>query len=233
MATATIKTAPAPASVDLQTAPAEGIVLHDVSWEFYERLLEEVEGKNRVRLSYDDGELEIMAAMQFFHENTKRLIGRMIETLTEEFALPLRSAGSLTLKKPFKRKGLEPDECWYIEHESAVRGKRRVNLESDPPPDLALEVDDPSSSLDRLAIYAALRVPEVWRFQIDRLTINVLGGDEYATVDESPHFPGIPLHDLNRFLRQSTSVEENEWIRGFREWLRETLTRIKQPGPKA
>lgn len=204
-------------------ADSGGIILHHVSWEFYERFLDEIEEKSRVRLNYDDGELEIMPALQFFHENSKHLISRMITTLTEEFDLPCCGAGSLTLKRELKRKGLEPDECYYIENEAAVRGKRRLYLEQDPPPDLALEVDDTSSSLDRMAIYAALGVPEVWRFRISGLTLHVLSGEEYMQVTQSPHFPGIHVDELNRFLRSASTTEANTWIRGFREWVREQV----------
>lgn len=208
-----------------EPGPAESntIVLYDVSWEFYERFLDEIEEKTHVRLVYDDGALEIIAPPQLFHEHTKRLLGRMVDTLTEEFDLPVLSAGSMTLKRETRRKGLNPDECYYIENESAVRGKRRIYLDQDPPPDLGIEVEDTSSSLDRMSVYAALGVSELWQFQISRLTLHVLSGGEYLQVEESPHFPGIQVDDLNRFLRSASATDETTWIRGFREWVREQI----------
>lgn len=207
---------------ETSTVAPVGIVLRGVSWEFYERFLDEIE-ESHVRLNYDEGDLEIMAPAQAFHENAKKLIGKMTDALIEEFDLPVYSTGSLTLKQELKRKGLEPDECYYLENEATVRGKRRIYLDQDPPPDLALEVDDTSSSLNRMGIYAALGVSEVWRFEISGLTLHVLTADKYVQVEESPHFPGVHADDLNRFLRSASSTDETTWIRGFRKWVREQV----------
>jgi Uma2 family endonuclease len=196
------------------------LVLRDVSWSFYERFLDEIEGKNRTRHAYDEGDLELMPALQYFHENQKKLIARMIEALIEEHDLPMACAGSLTLKRKRMRKGVEPDECYYIQNAQRVRGKSRIRMGSDPPPDLVLEVDDTHSSLDRMGIYAALGVPEVWRFIPDGLRIHVLQDGEYTEAEHSPNFPRVHVHDLNRFLRQALGQDEAAWIREFRIWVR-------------
>ena len=211
-----------------EISPAESprsLVLRGVSWSFYERFLEEIEGKNRTRHAYDEGDLELMPALQYFHENTKKLIARTIETLIEEHGLPVASAGSLTLKRRRMQKGVEPDECYYIANAHRVRGKTRIRMGSDPPPDLVLEVDDTSASLDRMNIYAALSVPQVWRFTHDGLRIQILSGEQYDEVECSPNFPTAHINELNRFLRQAPGQDETAWIRGFRIWARDVAAK--------
>jgi len=133
--------------------------LEGVSWELYEHLLKVV-GDRALRLTYDSGELEIMSPLAE-DETAKKIIGRLIETLTEEWDIPLGALGSTTFRRKRRRKGLEPDECFYIVNLRAIAGKKRLSLPKDPPPDLAVEVDVTSRSIPRLPIYAALEVPEV------------------------------------------------------------------------
>lgn len=217
--TRTTKSSRAPFVRDVR----ETVVLHDVSWSFYERFLKETEEKSKVRHAYDDGELELMTPAQFYHENSKKLVARMIETMCDEFSLPLASAGSLLLKRKQLRKGIEPDECYYIANAEKVRGRRRVHQGQQPPPDLALEIDDTSTSLDRMSIYAALGVPELWRLTLGGLKLYLLRQGRYREVKESPHFPGMHADELNRFLRQAQGHDETQWIRAFRSRIREIV----------
>src|SRR5205814_2592043 len=122
-------------------------------------------------------------------------------TLTEELGREVLSGGATTLRRRLEKRGLEPDECFWIQNEAAVRGVRRLNLRVHPPPDLAIEVDVTNSSLDRMGIYAALGVPEVWRLDEPSLTFHVLGPDgRYALVTHSRSFPQVTPADLMRFL---------------------------------
>ena len=147
--------------VSLTAEPAAStsspIVLHDVSWELYESLLREI-GDQHVLVTYDNGSMEIMSPLPE-HEIWKGIIGRMIEALTEELNIPIASLGSTTFRRRDLAKGLEPDECYYIQHEAQVRNKKRLNLRSDPPPDLVIEIDISHRDLDRESIYAAMGVP--------------------------------------------------------------------------
>ena len=139
------------------------IVLHNIAWSTYEAILADMEDQV-IHLTYDHGELEIMSPSDK-HERIKRLIGRMVEVMTEVLGIPIRSAGSTTFKKQMLHRGLEPDECYYVTHEEQLWGRDTIDLLVDPPPDLAIEVDISRSSLDRMGIYAALGVPEVWRYE--------------------------------------------------------------------
>src|SRR5262249_12678957 len=145
-----------------QLAVPQRLLLSNVNWQSYEDLLEKLEERH-IRLSYDRGELEIMT-LTHEHEHYGSLLGRLIEALTEELNVPIHSGGSTTFKRKSKRRGLEPDKCYWIQNEPSMRGKKTFDVKTDPPPDLAVDVDISSSSLKRMAIYAALGVPEIWRF---------------------------------------------------------------------
>lgn len=130
----------------------------------------------------------------------------------------------MTCDRADLERGLEPDECFYLTNEPLVRSKDEIDLETDPPPDLAVEVDITRSSLKRLPIYAAIRVPEVWRYDGQVLTIHQLGADgKYAVAERSRYFAFVTGPDLARFLNQRTQIDENSLIRTFRDWVREQI----------
>jgi Uma2 family endonuclease len=201
------------------------VLLENISWETYEALLEEI-GEQQIRLTYDDGRLEIMT-MSLGHEGFGCWIGRLIYSLTLELDIPIKSGGSTTLKRKFKKKGLEPDECYWIQNEEVMRGKQEFDIKTDPPPDLAVEVDKASSSLDRMPIYAALKVPELWRFDGERLRVYRLQKDKYRETKRSPTFPFLPLDKMTEFILQSTEQEENNLLRAFVRWIREDIVPVR------
>src|SRR5215216_7161905 len=144
------------------------VLLQGISWEVYEALLREL-GDQNLRLTYDSGELEIMSPIPE-HESWKKLFARMIEIISLEMNIPMWPLGSTTFKQKNLKKGLEPDEGYYVANEAAVRWKKRLDLRRDPPPDLVVEIDITHRAVDREIIYAALGVPEIWRFDGRRLT---------------------------------------------------------------
>jgi len=204
------------------TAPNNCMVLEGVSWTTYWGLIGDLESEPGKRLTYDRGTLEIMVPLPP-HEDYKKRIGRMVEATTEELEIEVRSLGSTTWQRQDLQKGLEPDQCYYIENERLVRGKADIDLTQDPPPDLAIEVDNTRSSLDRMAIYAALGVPEVWRFDGESLTIYRLVGDKYASQERSAVLPLLLRVDILRFLQASQTMGETSWVREFRQWVRGKL----------
>jgi Uma2 family endonuclease len=207
----------------VQLPRVQRVVLPGVDWRSYSGWIRLLDGRRDVRLNYDRGVLEIMT-LSYGHESWGRLFCRLIVVLTEELGLPIASGGSTTLRRRKRRRGLESDECFWISNEPRIRGKDDLDLRVDPPPDLALEIDISRSSLDRMAIYAALGVPEIWRFDGTSLTFNVLGTDgKYASVATSPTFPGLTPADLISFLHLRTQLDENALIRQFRAWVRQHL----------
>lgn len=203
------------------TPAGQRFVLSSVTWRSYERLLRVFADQPGVRLTYDRGVLELMT-LSHEHENQDRLLGRFIVVLTEELGLALKSGGSTTLRRRKRRRGLEPDECYWIARETLVRKRDAIDLRVDPAPDLAVEIDITRSSINRMAIYAALNVPEVWRFDGQALTFHVLGAaGQYAESSHSLTFPQLTPDDLLAFLNLRGQMDENAIVRQFRTWVRQ------------
>jgi len=214
--------------VDLEKAarvlePEQRVVIRDVDWDGYETLLRIV-GDGHVRLAYDGSDVELMSS-SFPHERFKVLISSLIHTLTLELNVPCNGLGSTTWRKLSAGKGLEADACFYLANCQRIVGKREIDLTIDPPPDLAIDVEISPASLDRMSIYAALGVPEVWRFDGERLTIEQLRADgTYAAVPVSPGLPMLPAAVVVRWIRlEETMSSDTEWARRFRDWVRAEL----------
>src|SRR4051812_49434504 len=143
------------------------IVLEGASWQLYERLLREV-GDRPVRINYDQGRLEMMSPLPE-HEGVKSFIHDLVRTLALELDIGMTCLGSTTFRRQDKGKGLEPDDCYYFKDEKRMRGRKRLNLKKDPPPELVVEIDVTSSSVPREGIYVGLGVREIWRWDGARL----------------------------------------------------------------
>jgi Uma2 family endonuclease len=207
------------ASTRFQPAPA---VLHDIDWKTYTRLLRTFEKTRRLRLTYDRGILEIMSPL-WEHEEAVYALGRFVDVITEEFQLACRAGRSLTLRRRRKQRGLEPDNCYWIASAGRLKGKTKLDLRVDPPPDLAIEMDVTHSSLDRMSIYAALGVPEVWRATATELTFNILEAGVYQIRSHSVSFPRLASADLMPFLAQVGQADTTALVAQFREWVRQVL----------
>ncbi len=195
------------------------VLLNNITWEMFESLLSAKGEDTSTRYTYDRGLLEIMSPMMP-HEATKRLIEKMVDILVDELDLNVKSVGSMTCKRADLERGLEPDSGFYIQNEPLVRGREQLDLSQDPPPDLILEVDFSSSSLDKLPIYQALAVPEVWRYANSSLTIRVLQQGNYVELNHSPTFVNLPLTKLPDFLQQSSQIGEAQMLKQFRAWVK-------------
>ncbi len=191
--------------------------LSGISWETYERLLTEHEGRQSPRFTYDRGELEIMV-ISFEHEEANRLLHDLFTALADERGLDFVNAGSTTLIRKDLDRGFEPDTCIYIRNAASIRGKRRIELPSDPPPDLVIEVDITSASIDKMGIYSAMGVAEVWRYDATSLRFFALEGGKYSARPESAVLPGLTSEVASRFLEDAKTEPRNVWIRKVREW---------------
>lgn len=198
-------------------------LMRNVDWQSY-RAFADALGESHVRLTYDRGNLEFMTPSHG-HERWKSLLGRFVGVLTEELNVPMQSGGSTTFNRADLARGLEPDECYYLENEPLVRDKDEIDLDVDPPPDLAVEIDISRSSLNRMAIYAALRVSEIWRFDGQQLRVYHLVDGSYVEADHSRHFPFLPLAEMQVFLLRRNNMDETSLIRSFRQWVRDQIAR--------
>jgi Uma2 family endonuclease len=209
---------PVPATI-LPQATDEVFLLTGMSWNFYEQLLAEI-GDRPIRVTYDQGRLELMAP-SYLHEGYSRAFSLLIGVAAEEFDLPIKGAGSTTFRRADLLRGLEPDQCFYIQHVADILGKTELDLTVDPPPDLAFEVDLTRRALDRMEIYAALGVPEVWRYNGRKLRVFLLNeAGQYQEQSRSPTFPRLPLSEFIRLLPQSLNFEETSLRKEFRAWIR-------------
>lgn len=205
------------------------MVFRHVSWATFDKLLDEM-GEVHRRAAYLNGEFELMT-VSFEHDSYSRWIGLLIFFVALEMKIPLRAGGSTTLKDALLEAGLEPDESFWIKHEKHMRGKKKWNALTDPPPDLAVEIDISRSWLDRLAIYAALKVPEVWRYDGEKLRVLILGaGGKYRERPKSAAFPLLPLDGFARFIAKVEGAEETALIQEFVAWLREDVLAKKHAG---
>jgi len=203
-----------------QSSPIEVVHLTGISWQTYEALLKEL-GDRRFRLTYNRGRLEIMAPSPE-HELSKKIMGRFVETLAEEVDLSIYPLGSTTFQRP-ELSGAEPDESFYIRNIAAVQGKKRLDLEEDPAPDLVIEIDVTRRSKDRLQVYADLGVAEVWIYNGEALIIKQLQDKTYITSQTSQFFPTIPIPEISGFLKQAEAIDYLELVRTFRQWVRNQI----------
>jgi Uma2 family endonuclease len=212
------------AEVSTPLDPPEGrIIVRDVDWGDYEKMLQVV-GDRHIHVTYDEGTMEVRMPSRR-HEQAAQLLGFFIPQLADEMGIDFEPLGMTTWKRPDMEKGLESDQCYYIQHEAIVRERFELDLEVDPPPDLAIEVDITSSSLDRMGIYAELRVPEVWRHDGRTLTMYQLQADgEYRPCATSLSFPGLRPADVERFIELVGRVTaKRQWAREIRAWVRDEL----------
>jgi Uma2 family endonuclease len=206
-------------------------VLYGIDWPTYERFLEAV-GPRRILLTYDRGKLEIMAPL-WNHEWWKTRVGICLRVLCRELKLEIQSGGSTTFRREDMARGIESDDCFYIKNARRTTGLRDLDLTRDPPPDLALEVEGTRSALDRMGIYAALGVPEVWRYDGDAVHIHRLRPDgRYDDSDQSLSFPALPTNKFAEFIHTTQGLPELALEDAFRDWVRQhVLPRLQSPPP--
>ena len=189
-------------------------LLHNVSWETYQSL-RAANPSGHLRMTYDNGELEIMSPSRK-HERISYLIGRMIDEWTLLADIDVAAGRNTTFSREDLLKGLEPDNCYWITNELVMRDKEEVDLKIDPPPDLALEVDVTRSSIAKLPIYRSLGVPEVWRWRHETLAIlRMDDAGEYQQQDSSTELPSFPFKVAIEVLTDREGNSDTTLIRQF------------------
>jgi Uma2 family endonuclease len=203
----------------LSTHGDASVVLHDVSWDEYCNIVAG-RGDRRFHHTYDNGMLEIMSPSSR-HESRKKFLGRVVERLADALDIDFHALGNTTHRRKDLLRGLEPDECYYFASESRIRDRvDEIDLENDPPPDLVIEVDMTNSSLKRLPIFAALRVPEVWRFDGTRMHfLQLRDNGQYEAIDTSVVFPMLRTEFLTNLLTEVSSRSQARRVREFVDWV--------------
>ena len=195
------------------------VVLPHVGWETYERLLADHQESSGIHFTYDQGRLEIFVP-SLRHEKLKHTLATLIELLAGELHIDIEGAGSTTFRRADLARGFEPDACFYIAaHVVRMRQREEVDLTIDPPPDLVLEIDITHSSLDKMSIFAALGVPEVWRYDGRQMQIFLLQAGQYIPCEASAAFPWVRCEVLGQCVAASKTFTRAEWQHHVRTWV--------------
>ncbi len=197
------------------------IVLNDIKWETYKALMADAGDGRAWRIAYNEGVLEIRMPLQE-HEQQKIVLAYFVTAIADELEIETMELGALLLEREDLRRAIEPDTCFYIQNESLVRSKI-IDLQNDPPPDLAIESDYTSSSLNKFTIYASLGVPELWRYRNQSLQVYQLVEGKYEQTDKSLAFPFLPIAEVPGFIDKSISIGQRSAVRLFRSRIREIL----------
>ena len=203
--------------------------LHGVSYDLYAQL-RRVPANRHLRMAYHDGTLEIMSPL-YRQEKFSRRIGLIVLAVTAVLGIPCQGAGSTTFSRRGRRLlqgwGKEADQSFYLANERLLRGKEEISLDVDPPPDLWIEVDHRGNSRGRLPLYAALGVPELWRFRTRResLWFGRLEGDAYVEIERSIALPMLTPEIVLECLRLGDGLSESEWDVILRTWVGAHLSR--------
>lgn len=193
------------------------VIIEGVSWATYECLLADFGDSRTARVAYDRGTLEIMTP-SFQHERLKSLLTTLVEAIATGLDLDFENAGSTTFKREDAARGFEPDACFYVQHVTEIRGKDRLDLATDPPPELVLEVDITHPSLGKLPMYADVGVIEVWRCDGYQVHIHRLIDGQYETVATSMILAGVNQTDVNELLTLHEEMTRAAWIRHIQAW---------------
>jgi Uma2 family endonuclease len=200
--------------------PADCVLIqHGVGWYDYEELLEAVGEASSLRISFDNGTLQIMTLSQR-HEKYATLIERMVDRMSSFLRVKILFYGSATMRKRQKQKGVEPDACFYVQNASLVGTKDEIDFNTDPPPDVVVEIDLHHDSISKFPIYAALGVPEFWRFDGNILTIYHLIEARYQPSESSESLPLLTGAVLTEFLARTSKEDQYDILLAFEEWLK-------------
>ena len=201
--------------------PEESVLLHNISWETYERLLDDNVSR-ATRFAYDEGELEIMV-VSAGHEGPNHALVYIAGIVAEVTGRDFQNYGTTTFRRKDLAKGFEPDCCFYIRDAPGMRGKKEIDLATDPPPELIIEVDITRSSLNRFRIFAAVGVEEIWRYQAERVQFYRLEGESYREIKESVALSPMTASQATLFVEQRERETWSAWLNSIRDWVRARL----------
>jgi len=190
-----------------------------VRWEDYDQLLTELGDDYHVRVSYDCGCLEIMSPLPE-HGKFAEVVQDIAREITRELGVKLEACGSMTIRSAWQSKGAEPDTCFYVQNAARIIGKRNLDFSTDPSPDIVVEIDITNASQSKFPIYAALGVPEIWRYDGSQAYFYHLASEQYVETSHSQAFPFLPSTVLAQFIEQSKTEGQDAALDATREWVR-------------
>ncbi|MGK7950940.1 MAG: Uma2 family endonuclease [Xenococcaceae cyanobacterium] len=162
------------------------------TWAEYEALTQQLGDRSIPRLKYRPGEIWFMSPLPE-HGRNANLVADIIKAILDHLGKEYEAFTPITMKLS-ERSGIEPDYCFYIDNWQFAAGKKRINWETEPAPDLVIEID--ITSYTDVNDYLAYKVPEVWLFKSDRVTIYRFQDNSYIVSDRSRYFPNIDILNL-------------------------------------
>jgi Uma2 family endonuclease len=213
----------------VREAAEHRFLLPQVGWQCYEALLAGIGNRRSIRITYDRGNVELMSPL-YAHEAYAAVLGVLVQVLAEELHVRIKSGGTTTIRRPDLERGLEADRCYWIARIDGVLGRLTLDFQVDPPPDLAIEVEGTRGALDKMGVYAALGVTEVWRFDGTALFVHRLQpSGVYELMERSLAFPQIPVTEIVPLLPQVAAQEDFEARCTLRTWVREQIAAAGSP----
>ena len=194
------------------------MVFRSLDWDAFKQIQSLLSHKTNARFTYDSGVLEITMPLEI-HERFARLIELFVRILVMETGQKMKTMGSTTLDREELLKSAEPDDCYYIQNYALV-ADHEVDLTKDPPPDLVVEVDITHTDINKVRLYAAIGIPEFWRFNGREWQILCLQESQYVECPTSPTFPTVEKSDLYQYL-DLAMLDEIAAETDFRQWIRQ------------
>ena|SRR5436190_11675473 len=205
------------------------LVVHEINWDDYERILAELAHRPTLRISYDSGRLEVVSPLMR-HGWYECLISDLVLIFCEAFRLRSERTGTVTWKRQSILKGVEPDRSFFIRNLERVIGKEDLDLEKDPPPDVVVEVDITNSSLGKFSIYAALRIPEVWRYTRKACKFHTLNAGKYDEILSSRFLPNLTCEMIFEGVEIGKIKGQDEARKAFRRRMKALKKKAKEEG---
>lgn len=188
------------------------VILHNISWETYEKILAEHDEISNPHFAFCDGELEIMV-LGYQHESLKTKLSELATEIARVLEIDYETASSTTFSREKKQKGFEGNASYYFKNSDIIRTKKVIDLNIDPPPELVIEIDITHGSLPKFSIFSALGIEEVWRFDGDDVVFYRLENEDYKQVAESVCLPRVKSETVTELLFAAEEMKRSEWLK--------------------
>jgi Uma2 family endonuclease len=217
---------------DTGTDGDQCVVMHGIGWDGYTKVLRARGERSMPRMVYLDGNLYLMSPA-YHHESLAERLGYFVMTVAEECDIPCTFAGSTTFRRKKKKGGVEGDKTFYLTNEPRIRGKAKLHLRTDPPPDLVIEVVNTHDADEAVEVWRRFGAPEVWVEDGEHLTILSLQPDgRYTEGASSVAFPFLTAAEIHEWVTQPSTASEIAWVKALRKWVVETLLPRAKSFPK-
>jgi len=192
------------------------LILRFRTWQDYEALLARRGDKAGLRIRYSSKtqEIRIMSPLPRHGKNAD-ILADLVKTLLRKVGRDWDAFTPITLKR-INQQGIEPDYCFYIDNREQILGKERIDLETDPPPDLAIEID--LTCTTKPEDYQAIAPLELWVYRQSQLSIYQFESQQYRESQTSRWFPGYDLKMLiPQYCDRAWQIGSSVALREFEE----------------